>query len=48
MREHVRKDELVRWGFDPVDVLDAISIAYQGDVVGQFYEENESLTYRSF
>ena len=34
----LRKDDLVRWGFDPVDVLNVIRTAYQGDIVGQFYE----------
>ncbi len=36
----LRKEALVRWGFDPVEVLDAIRAAYQGDVVNQFYEGN--------
>ena len=30
--------ELRRWGLMPVDVLDAIRTAYQGDVVGQDYQ----------
>jgi len=30
--------ELRRWGFDPVRVLDLVRTAYQGDVVGQTYE----------
>jgi Cu/Ag efflux pump CusA len=33
----LRGDELARWGLAPVDVLDAVRIAYQGDVVGQVY-----------
>jgi CzcA family heavy metal efflux pump len=33
----LRKAALVRWGFDPVDVLDAIRTAYAGDTVGQAY-----------
>ena len=33
----LRKSDLQRWGFDPVDVLDAVRAAYQGDVVGQTY-----------
>ncbi len=36
----LRKPDLLRWGFDPVDVLDAIRTAYNGDVVGQVYERN--------
>lgn len=34
----LRPDDLVRWGLDPVDVLDLVRTAYQGDVVGQVYE----------
>ncbi|HQT90990.1 MAG TPA: efflux RND transporter permease subunit, partial [Candidatus Kryptobacter bacterium] len=37
---NLRKDALLRWGFEPVDVLDAISTVYQGDVVGQIYQGN--------
>jgi len=36
----LRKEDLTRWGFDPVDVLDAIRTAYQGNTVGQVYEGN--------
>ncbi|WP_298438685.1 efflux RND transporter permease subunit [Geobacter sp.] len=36
----LRQEELVRWGFDPVDVLDAVRTAYQGADVGQTYEGN--------
>lgn len=36
----LRKSALVRWGFDPVDVLDAVRTAYAGDTVGQTYEGN--------
>lgn len=36
----LRKGDLTRWGFDSVDVLDAIKTAYQGNVVGQIYEGN--------
>ena len=36
----LRPASLVRWGFDPVDVLSAVRTAYQGDVVGQVYEGN--------
>src|SRR6185437_16267779 len=37
----LRQDALVRWGFDPVDVLDAIRTAYAGDTVGQAYQGNQ-------
>jgi CzcA family heavy metal efflux pump len=36
----LRKQDLERWGFDAVNVLDLIRAAYQGDTVGQGYEEN--------
>jgi CzcA family heavy metal efflux pump len=34
----LRKNDLMRWGFEPVQVLDVIRTAYQGNVVGQVYE----------
>ena len=34
----LRTDALVRWDFKPLDVLDGISAAFQGDTVGQVYE----------
>jgi CzcA family heavy metal efflux pump len=34
----LRPRDLERWGFDPVQVLDVIRAAYQGDVVGQTYQ----------
>ncbi len=34
----LRPDALVRWDFNPLDVLDGISAAFQGDTVGQVYE----------
>ena len=37
----LRKPDLERWGFDPVEVLDLIRVAYQGDVVGQTYEGSQ-------
>lgn len=37
----LRKAALVRWGFDPVDVLDVVRAAYAGDVVGQAYQGNQ-------
>jgi CzcA family heavy metal efflux pump len=36
----LRKDALVRWGFDPVDVLDAVRTAYRGSAAGQIYDGN--------
>ncbi len=36
----LRKTDLERWGFDPVQVLDVVRTAYSGDVVGQVYEDN--------
>lgn len=35
---HLRPDELTRWGFDSVDVLDAIQAAFGGHVAGETYE----------
>jgi CzcA family heavy metal efflux pump len=37
---HLRKNDLARWGFDPVDVLDTLQVAYQGETVGQIYHGN--------
>ncbi|MCL5021572.1 MAG: efflux RND transporter permease subunit [Bacteroidetes bacterium] len=31
---------LEQWGFEPVDVMNAVQTAYQGDIVGQIYEGN--------
>jgi CzcA family heavy metal efflux pump len=36
----LRAADLTRWGFDAVDVLEAIRTAFQGLVVGQVYEGN--------
>jgi CzcA family heavy metal efflux pump len=36
----LRKGDLMRWGFDPIAVLDAIRTAYQGETVGQIYDGN--------
>jgi CzcA family heavy metal efflux pump len=36
----LRKDDLIRWGFDPVEVLDAVRTAFGGEVVGQIYQGN--------
>ena len=39
---NLRKADLLRWGLDPVDVLDLIRTAYEGDIVGQLYEGNRT------
>ncbi|MGA8181143.1 MAG: efflux RND transporter permease subunit, partial [Desulfobacterales bacterium] len=36
----IRKDELVRWGFEVLDVLNTIQAAFQGATAGHIYEEN--------
>ena len=36
----LRPNSLTELGFRPLDVLDAIQTAYQGEVVGQIYREN--------
>ncbi len=36
----LRKDEVARWGFDPLEVLDVIRTAYDSETVGQIYEGN--------
>ncbi len=36
----LRKERLAYWGFDPVQVLDAVRTAFEGDIVGQVYEGN--------
>ena len=36
----LRKDALSKWGFDAVQVLDAVRTAFQGDIVGQVYDGN--------
>lgn len=36
----LRPAALARWGFDAVDVLDAVQTAFQGVVVGQVYDGN--------
>jgi CzcA family heavy metal efflux pump len=36
----LRPADLSRWGFDPVDVLDTVAVAYSGEVVGQIFEGN--------
>lgn len=34
----LRKDDLIRWGLDPVEALDAIRTAYEGASVNQIYD----------
>lgn len=36
----LRPEALARWGFDAVDVLDAVETAFQGAVAGQVYDGN--------
>jgi len=36
----LRPNDLARWGFDPVQVLNLVRTAYEGEVVGQTYEGN--------
>ncbi|MCL5267117.1 MAG: efflux RND transporter permease subunit [Bacteroidetes bacterium] len=36
----LEKSQLERWGFEPVDVMNAVQTAYQGDIVGQVYDGN--------
>jgi CzcA family heavy metal efflux pump len=37
----LRKEALVRWGFDPTDVLDTLRAAYAGETIGQTYQGNQ-------
>ena len=37
----LRTAELTRWGFDPIEVMDGVRTAYQGQTVGQVYEGNQ-------
>jgi CzcA family heavy metal efflux pump len=36
----LRKDDIARWGFEPVEVLDVVRTAYGSETVGQTYEGN--------
>lgn len=36
----LKKEDLVRWGFDPVSVLDQVRTAFGGQAVGQVYQGN--------
>ncbi len=38
----LEKSHLERWGFTPAEVLDAVSTAYRGTIVGQVYMENKA------
>jgi CzcA family heavy metal efflux pump len=37
----LRKKDLTRWGFDPVEILEPLSTVYQGRIVGQVYQGNQ-------
>ena len=36
----LRPPDIARWGFDPVDVLDSLRVAYSGEAVGEVFEGN--------
>ena len=36
----LRTDDVARWGFNPVQILDVVRTAYGSEVVGQIYEGN--------
>ena len=36
----LRPLDVARWGFDPVDVLESVRVAYAGDTVGQIFDGN--------
>jgi len=36
----LRPADVARWGFDPVDVLDSLRVAYSGEVVGEIFDGN--------
>ncbi len=36
----LRPDALLRWGLTPVEVMDAVHVAYDGQTVGQVYDGN--------
>ena len=36
----LRKKDLLRWGLDAVEVLDTVATAYEGNIVGQIYDQN--------
>jgi len=36
----LRNDDVARWGFDPLEVLDVMRTAYGSETVGQIYEGN--------
>ena len=37
----LRPEDVARWGFDPVSVLDVVRTAFGGDIVGQVYQGNQ-------
>jgi CzcA family heavy metal efflux pump len=37
----LRQDDLARWGLTSIEVLDAVSVAYQGEKVGQIYDGSQ-------
>lgn len=39
---NLRKSELLRWGIDPVDVLDIVRTTYGGDTIGQVFDGNRT------
>lgn len=39
---NLRKSELLRWGIDPVDVLDIVRTTYGGDIIGQVFDGNRT------
>ncbi len=38
---NLRSDDLEKWGFNAVDVLEVVRTAFQGNVIGQVYEKNQ-------
>ena len=36
----LRPNDVARWGFDPVDILETLRVAYSGHTVGQLFEGN--------
>ena len=41
MTVNLRHDRLLEYGFQPVDVLDALETAFEGDIVSQIFEGNQ-------
>jgi Cu/Ag efflux pump CusA len=40
----LRSNDLTRWGFNPIDVLDVIRAAYQGEIVAQLPSGNQTVS----